>query len=178
MPYFIRKLLALVLLLISLSANAYTDGRYVIHTEGSMVLDKTTNLVWQRCSVGQTWNGNTCIGEAKRFTFDQVQQLSQDGWRVPTICELQSLRYCSTGFYYTKEMIDLQDGGKQVAWYCNDNASKPTINRAVFPNTKAKEWSYRSSSPDVVDSSYAWNVNFNNGNVVNFSGRNVSDYVR
>lgn len=75
MPYFIRKLLALILLLISLSANAYTDGRYVIHTEGSMVLDKTTNLVWQRCSVGQTWNGNTCIGEAKLFTFDQAQQL-------------------------------------------------------------------------------------------------------
>ncbi len=172
MPYFIRKLLALVLLLISLSANAYTDGRYVIHTEGSMVLDKTTNLVWQRCSVGQTWNGNTCIGEAKTFTFDQAQQLSQDGWRVPTIRELQSLRYCSTGFY-TKDMIDLEDGGETVPLNCNDNAIKPTINTAVFPNTQKWYWS---SSPDVGNSDYAWDVYFYVGYVYNSNG--YSDFVR
>jgi hypothetical protein len=99
---------ALILLLINVSTKAANNTHhqqrasgeaYVIHKDAAMVLDKTTNLVWQRCSVGQTFDKlKGCIGEAKEFTFEEAQQLSKDGWRVPTIRELESLRVCSTGF--------------------------------------------------------------------------------
>lgn len=57
---------------------------------------------WMRCSLGQTWEGNTCTGVAKEFTFDEAQaavkelnaKVSAHGktdWRVPTPPELASL---------------------------------------------------------------------------------------
>jgi hypothetical protein len=180
----LKYALPLMLLMTSASAQAgdkthhqqRTSGEaYVVHKDGAMVLDKTTNLVWQRCSVGQTLdNAKGCVGEAKTFNFNEAQQLSKEGWRVPTIRELQTLRVCSTGF--NKDMKDLQDGGETVPSECNGNGSQPTINTAAFPNTLLNI-DYWSSSPYVGNSNLAWLVNFSNGYVYNGSRDNDS-YVR
>jgi hypothetical protein len=126
---------------------------------------------WLRCSVGQSWNGSTCEGEALKYTFEQAQQTAatfnatgyggKRDWRVPTVRELQSLRVCSTGF--VSEKRDLQDGGEPVSKYCNDNSSKPTIDQNTFPKTP-DSW-FWTSSPYAGYSYGAWVVNFDDGNV-------------
>ena len=180
----LKYALPLMLLMTSASAKASNEKyhpqrqsghAYFVHKDGAMILDKTTNLVWQRCSVGQAFDSATgCVGQARQFTFEQAQQLSKDGWRVPTISELQTLRVCSTGFD-TKKMVDLQNGGKQVASKCNNNATTPTINTKAFPNTTFDL--YWSSSPNVGYSNYAWGVGVRNGYVDIFN-RSYVNYVR
>jgi uncharacterized caspase-like protein len=116
-------------------ATETIDGRYQILAGGAEVKDMKTGLVWQRCSVGQTWSGVTCDGKAKTFSFDEAQKLAGTGWRVPGKDELASL-------------IDRREG-------------TPAINKTAFPNIRL-EWFWSSS---VGDGSLAWLVLFGNGNV-------------
>lgn len=143
------------------SAGETLDGRYQILAGGAEVQDLTTGLVWQRCSVGQRWSGSGCAGEAQTFTFQQAQTQSGNGWRVPTVRELQSLRVCSQGFSSVKE--DLQDGKAQVPSDCAGANDRPTLHKGAFPQTPAS-W-YWTSSPRAGDSGYAWFVLFDYGGV-------------
>jgi hypothetical protein len=111
------------------------DGRYEILANGAEIRDLRTGLVWQRCQVGQKWNGTTCIGKAKEFTFDEAEKLAGQDWRLPTKDELLTL-------------VDL-------------SAGRPTINHKAFPNTPAANvWT---CSPYTFYSDYSWLVDFNNG---------------
>lgn len=97
------------------------SSRFIL--QGSEVIDQRTGLIWQRCSVGQSWNAATqsCDGEPLsrnwKDTLDQVPQ----GWRVPNIRELNSI----TEF----------------------TCSRPAINLAVFPDTPLEF--YWSSTPVI-----------------------------
>ncbi|WP_286806963.1 MULTISPECIES: DUF1566 domain-containing protein [unclassified Marinimicrobium] len=81
---------------------------------GTVVHHTTTNLQWQRCSVGQHWDGSQCSDSAEVFTWQQAlnQIHDHDGWRLPNIIELLSL-YESCG-------------------------SEPAINPEVFPATPGR----------------------------------------
>jgi len=143
------------------------SGCYRDNGDGT-VTDVTTNLMWKRCSEGQTWNGNTCAGEAKDMTWDEAMPNGEqkswpsfaghDDWRMPTREELRQLVYCSNGT------------PKEEAWdnYCSGengrngtNYQSPTIDQIAFPKTPT-EW-FWSASPHADNSDYAWVVNFNNG---------------
>lgn len=111
------------------------DSRYelVVGSGGSEVLDKKTGLIWQRCSLGQTWNGTTCTGAAIRHTWtDALAQAKSlgNGYRLPNIRELKSLteRACM----------------------------EPAINSKFFPNTTND--GYWSASPYGGDDNSAWYV--------------------
>ena len=41
-------------------------GRFV--PNGAEVIDSRTGLIWARCSVGQSWDGSACTGNANRYT--------------------------------------------------------------------------------------------------------------
>ena len=110
--------------------------RYQILAQGAEVKDTKTGLVWQRCSVGQTWNGRTCSGAAERFNFDQAQALAAHGWRVPSKDELASL------------IVE---------------ASSPTIDVEVFPATPSSL--FWSSTLATGSSESAWGVYFDYGRV-------------
>lgn len=149
------------------------NNRYQILANGAEVKDVQTNLIWQRCQVGMNWNGNTCTGESKQFNFDNAQKQAGNGWRVPTIRELSSLIYCSSG--KMKDSNDVGDGGAPIKNWCDGDYTKPTINTKAFPNTP-NNWVW-SSSPYVGYSSVAWFVYFSNGNV-DFDFRHHDGAVR
>lgn len=51
----------------------------------------------KRCSLGQTWNGDTCAGEVTRQKWDEARRIAPAGWRLPTKDELSSQVYCGSG---------------------------------------------------------------------------------
>lgn len=119
---------------------------YTPNSNGT-VLHQPTQLTWQRCMVGQSWNGTACTGSASTLTWSQARALSsnfagQSDWRLPTALELDSL------VDYTK--------------------STHTINTDVFPESDPELWVWSSSTSAVVDNEpqdqrYTWGVNFKYG---------------
>lgn len=110
------------------------NSRYELLNNGTEVKDKKTNLIWQRCSVGQTWSGS-CLGAATSLNWSQALAYAEGGiWRVPNIKELQSL--------------------------LERSCTNPAINLAIFPNTSNSAWS---SSTFASVSSSAWYLNFYSG---------------
>ena len=113
--------------------------------------DNVTGLIWEVKT-----DDAGVRDKDNRYSFDQAAQLAatvnQTGlcgasdWRVPNRHELQSL------VYYGRV--------------------EPAIDTDYFPNT-VSNW-FWSSSPYVGNASYAWVVDFNNGNVFNYSRFSVS----
>jgi hypothetical protein len=118
--------------------NTTPDERYTLHSD-STVTDTATGLQWQRCSLGQDWDGSTCTGSAISSSWKLALQLANSSrfagyndWRLPNIEELRSI----------------------VAYDRYD----PAINNNIFPNTPSSQ--YWSSSPFADSSSAAWYVRF------------------
>jgi hypothetical protein len=87
--------IALLCLALYAPIKANADG-YI--ADGDIVIDLEHNLEWRRCSLGQIWDGETCIGIVGRFSLDQATAAldalnaeSQQGWRMPSHSELASL---------------------------------------------------------------------------------------
>ncbi|NVK54267.1 MAG: DUF1566 domain-containing protein [Alteromonadaceae bacterium] len=120
------------------------------------VLHTTTNLVWQRCAVGQTWDGDTCTGEAEPMTWQQALTYAQqfdserlEGWRVPNVKELSSLT--------------------------ERNCVRPAINSGIFPATPKD--SFWTSTPSYNDPLRAWTVAFFNASH-SIKEKQLSVYLR
>jgi hypothetical protein len=154
-------------------------GRYRDHGDGT-VTDVQTRRQWMRCSLGQTWQGSTCIGEAKGYTWqaalDAASTLNRQGgyggyrdWRVPTIEELRTLVYCSSGQPKT-----WNDKGKP----CEGDYERPTIYQPAFPNTPRER--FWSSTPYASQADRAWFVDFHVGNdyTNNYSFNDPVRFVR
>jgi hypothetical protein len=117
------------------------DSRYELLNSNTEVKDKQTGLIWQRCSLGQTWSGTSCTksGAVIFYNWANALQTAKNmggGWRVPNIRELASLI--------------------EQACY------SPSINDVFFPNTFTVAH-YRSSSPRLNGSGWAWVVSFDSG---------------
>lgn len=111
------------------------DDRFEVLSNGSEIRDRETSLIWQRGLVGQKWDGKTCTGRAREFTYEEAEKLVSKEWRLPTKKELLTL-------------VDLSVG-------------RPTINHTAFPNAPASNvWT---SSPYAFYSGYRWLVDFSNG---------------
>jgi hypothetical protein len=112
--------------------------------------DKRTGLEWQRCSVGQDWNGKVCSGNPTQFTWEETKKVNLNGWRIPTVTELQNLRHCPLG---------LSNGcnGPMSEWL-----QKPS---GEFPNEKDFWFWYWTESQDTAESNSAWAVYFFSGKV-------------
>lgn len=128
-----------------------TSQRFTIVS--SEVTDNRTGLIWQRCSVGQIYNGISCSGSASNLSHEQALVASQvansgegaTNWRLPNV----------------KELASLADRGCQ----------NPSIDSVAFPATQSN--SYWSSTPYLISTGGAWLVGFDGG-TVGYDDRNRS----
>jgi hypothetical protein len=80
------------------------SDRYIFNDDGT-VLDRITNLTWQRCNLGQEWDAttNSCSGATSALAWDSaLAQIDEyniaqnalgnaNDWRMPNIKELASI---------------------------------------------------------------------------------------
>ncbi len=135
-----------------LAGNAFaegltlTAGEFVQNTDGT-VTHTPTGLIWQACSVGQTWNGatGTCADAAENYSYADAMTITsefagQKDWRMPNVAELNSL-------------IDLRK-------------NQPAINKSLFPQTSNNNFWSSTLYAEYADSTsytYAWKINFSTG---------------
>lgn len=62
---------------------------------GSEAIDTKTGLIWQRCSLGMTWDDKRgCVGEIMSLGLDEATKKAEmlgGQWRVPSGPELESI---------------------------------------------------------------------------------------
>jgi len=131
------------------------ESDYILHGDGTAT-QKTTGLMWVRCSVGQQWDGLVCKGDATPFTWVEALKLANleefagyDDWRLPNKNQLESI-------------IE----GRCVA---------PAVNLQVFPSTQAAF--YWTSSPYAGLGTGVWSVDFGYG-VVTATEKSGKIHVR
>lgn len=160
-----------LLLIVVSMINCAHSSPFFTSTSGSVLLDKATGLFWMRCSLGQTWDGRTCIGLAKSFTFDEARQVAVplnegDGyggikdWMVPTARQLSTLIQCNQG--KTTKAIDIGDGGEPILHTCSEDAVNPSIDPIAMPETASYYWT-ASLYPLFEGSAYG--IGFYNGSI-------------
>lgn len=148
----------------SITSTTTPDSRFEVWGDGSEVKDKRTGLIWQRCSLGQAWDGAhaNCINNdddgVTSYNWEDALSQAQalgNGYRLPNVRELASI-------------IELQ-------------CYEPAINERIFPSTPNN--TYWSSSPFANEErlfdfgSSAWGVEFQYGAVSLFD-KNGTHYVR
>lgn len=99
-------------------------SQFTVHNDGT-VTDTATRLMWMRCSLGQTWNNETCEDDAKEYNWQGALEVAAnnhnfstyDDWRLPNIKELVSI--------------------------IEESCTIPAINLTIFPNTSGESnyWS-------------------------------------
>jgi hypothetical protein len=134
-----------------------SDSRYEVNAGAETVFDTTTGLTWQvdppvtGGSNGMT-DGQFNQADAKQYCADLVLG-GQNNWRLPGVVELRSL---------LKRNV----------------MASPAIDAVAFPNTPLGDSSlYWSATSFRRASSFAWTVDFRNGQSYQSNG-SVTDYGR
>lgn len=120
--------------------------QFEVHDDGT-VSDTKTGLMWQRCNVGQNWDGNTCSGFGGWFSVHEIFNVAKqsetagyDDWRLPNFKELFSI----------------------VETSCR----QPAINAVIFPNTSSNlHWT---STPSIETTGQFHQVFFQDGQTGDF----------
>ena len=112
--------------------------------EDHLITDVRNNIIWLRCSVGQTWDleDKTCTGDIVKLNHDEItialeqatKQLGGD-WRLPTLKELETL-------------------------VC-ESCAPPKIKQKYFPNISPE--AYWTSKANFWNRKMYWTVNFMTG---------------
>ncbi len=121
------------------------------------IRDRANGVEWLRCSVGQVWNGFTCMGEAPMLTLDEARSAAAMArvelggeWRLPTLDELERL-------------------------VCED-CEPPKIDARLFPRTTAAP--YWTESKNKWSVGRYWTVNFYTGYRFGRNSPMMARYVR
>lgn len=121
------------------------------------VKDTRQRLVWLRCSIGQTWNGKTCLGEPQALTLADAHHAAalahtelEGDWRLPTKDELEGL-------------------------VCQD-CHGLKIDEALFP--RSAPGAYWTDTPNFLHHSLHWSVNVLTGYTFGRNPPDITNYVR
>jgi hypothetical protein len=147
MGAFVKRFRQFILVLIA--AMAFTVGAMGLASASTLflprdhlVIDLNFGVEWLRCSVGQTWNGETCTGEIVKLNHEAIadaiklanEQLGGE-WRLPNLEELEGL-------------VCLECDGVM-------------IDQEIFPNTSPEP--YWTGETNPFASRHMYTVNFING---------------
>ena len=105
----------------------------------AVIVDHRTRLMWQRCSLGQVWDGKGCTGHPARLEWKDANRYRDghcgfDDWRLPEVNDLEGL---------------VTEGGM------------PAIDETVFPGTPPA--SFWTASESQGSAQKAWFVSFGRG---------------
>ena len=134
--------LKLLLIILPLAVSSAANAQFF--EEDHLITDVRNNIVWLRCSVGQTWDSEskTCTGELVKLNHDEIEialrQASEQlggEWRLPTLDELESL----------------------VCEECEPQK----IKKKYFPNISPE--AYWTSKRNFLNRKMVWTVNFMTG---------------
>lgn len=116
------------------------EEEFIDNNDGTAT-DDALGLSWMRCSLGQVWQNQTCVGDPSKLTWQQALQAAHGfeyagklGWRVPNVKELASLT--------------------------EKSCVRPAINEFFFPQTPSDD--FWTSTPSVMDPQRAWVIAFFN----------------
>ena len=148
MPNFSQKFLKIKFMLISIIIIVILNPQLSVsqsnqfYIKEHLVIDLLTSTEWMRCSVGQRWNGQNCIGKIINLNHEQMEEVLAiaseqlgSGWRLPNRKELESL-------------------------VCRD-CKIPKIDIEVFPNTDPVP--YWTGERNKFAKKHFWSVNFYTG---------------
>lgn len=139
----IYKAIACAFACLTLSTHAVSaNSSKTYFSKGPVAVDVMGNLEWMRCSIGQVWSDETCVGEPMQLPYaaasavlERTLASSGEGWRLPTRKELRAL-------------IEIND-------------EPPMINAKYFPATHAG--SYWTADNNRLLANGHWVVNFYTG---------------
>ncbi len=159
----------------SKSSTKFTDDELM---QKGMWRDPNTNVIWMRCSLGQKWDGNTCVGKPTmhmaQHSSSAAKLFNREGgfagytdWVVPHIEELTSLITCSNGFTDNVIIPTLDGKTKNIDVTCaGKDYQSPTLNNLIFPNTIYNNY-WAHWIPLVGGWSSPWSVYFKTGKANN-----------
>ena len=136
------KFLRLLFVIWPLTVSSMSYAQFF--EEDHLITDVRNNIIWLRCSVGQTWDGEskTCKGQLVKLNHEEIEialkQASEQlggNWRLPTFGELESL----------------------VCQECEP----PKIKERYFPNISPE--AYWTSKRNFLNRKMVWTVNFMTG---------------
>ena len=145
---FIRIACIIIVYLNIASTPGFSNSFY---PKDHIVVDLARNIEWLRCSIGQQWNGETCVGETilmNHTTIKEAIKIADDqlgpSWRLPTLDELYSLvcKKCKTGEKF-------------------NTTNNVAISTKIFPNTDPRAY-WTGERNSITKRSY-WTVNFFTG---------------
>lgn len=128
-------------------SNSYTPSRNDLG--GGTVRDLSTNLIWQKCSSGQTADAS-CSGAATTGNWVQALNycstlvLAGRTWRLPNIAELQSIADFDVSFPAIAA-ADFPNTSSQVYWSSSTYESSPASARSVDFSNGFPYYSVKSS---------------------------------
>ena len=144
-----------VVIALFIAQSAHANDRFTYSANGAEVTDESTGLTWRRCSEGQVWINDRCVGKASEHNYKgalayaKSRATRQSAWRVPNIEELGTL---------------VEKSGRPAA-----------VDARAFPDTVANR--YWSSSPHATDATQAMIVLFKDGHVFKYH-RNNKAFLR
>jgi hypothetical protein len=105
--------------------NGQPQTRFVLR--GSEALDTKTGLIWQRCSLGMSWDDrHGCVGEKVLVDLNEAMTKAKEAgpqWRVPSGPELQSIidRSCGSPVVDVAVFPDIRkdENGEADYWTTN-----------------------------------------------------------
>ena len=131
-----------ILIIISFLFNVGQTYSKNFIDKGYYVIDLKNRVEWLKCSVGQVWENENCIGDPIKITLNDAQNLTDQvsiqlggEWRLPDKKELMSL----------------------ICKVCN----KAKIDESLFPETPAEI--FWTSQRNWWSPKFFWSVNFFTG---------------
>lgn len=156
----VKSILGFVLMTLfvspSFAADTIQDENNETLMSKGMWKDPKTNLIWMRCSYGESFVNGTCSGSPTKLTWGDAATLIEKkyegltGWRLPTMEELHGIIDCGSGlfsgFQDKQKFYDNKGSVRYFDTLCRkkpkSNFNNLTIDNKIFPENKANRVQY------------------------------------